>query len=79
MHSLLLSALAIGISIILLVWLRKAETLLLSMPARNRRRGGNVIDRVLWGHVFDFLIFTLPVIIFLQYRGFAITTASHSS
>ena len=55
----LLSALAIGISIVLLVWLRKAETLLLSIALGIVIGGavGNVIDRILWGHVFDFLDF----------------------
>lgn len=55
----LLSALAIGISIVLLVWLRKAETLLLSIALGIVIGGavGNVVDRILWGHVFDFLDF----------------------
>jgi len=55
----LLSALAIGISAVLLVWLRKAETLLLSVALGIVIGGaiGNVIDRLLWGHVFDFLDF----------------------
>ena len=55
----LLSALAIAISIVLLVWLRKAETLLLSIALGIVIGGavGNVIDRILWGHVFDFLDF----------------------
>ena len=55
----LLSALAIGISIVLLAWLRKAETLLLAIALGIVIGGavGNVIDRILWGHVFDFLDF----------------------
>jgi len=55
----LLSALAIAIAIVLLVWLRKAETLLLSIALGIVIGGavGNVIDRILWGHVFDFLDF----------------------
>ncbi len=55
----LLSTLAIGISIVLLIWLRKAQTLLLSIGLGIVIGGaiGNVIDRILWGSVFDFLDF----------------------
>ena len=55
----LLSALAIGISVVLLIWLRKAQTLLLSIGLGIVIGGaiGNVIDRILWGSVFDFLDF----------------------
>ena len=61
----LLSALAIGISIVLLAWLRKAETLLLSIALGIVIGGavGNVIDRI-YGVMFSTSwIFTLPVII----------------
>lgn len=55
----LLSALAIGISIFLLFWLRKTETALLAVALGMVVGGavGNVVDRMLWGHVFDFLDF----------------------
>ena len=56
---LLLSALAIAISIFLLFWLRKAETVFLAIALGMVVGGaiGNVIDRLIWGHVFDFLDF----------------------
>ena len=43
----------------LLIWLRKAQTLLLSIGLGIVIGGaiGNVIDRILWGSVFDFLDF----------------------
>jgi signal peptidase II len=55
----LLSALAIGISTVLLIWLHKAKTFLLSIGLGIVIGGavGNVIDRILWGSVFDFLDF----------------------
>lgn len=55
----LLSALAIAISLVLIVWLKKAETRLLALALGIVIGGavGNVIDRVIWGHVYDFLDF----------------------
>ena len=55
----LLSALAIAIAAILGFWLRKAETLFVAIAIGIVIGGafGNVIDRIIWGHVFDFLDF----------------------
>ncbi|MEL0111045.1 MAG: signal peptidase II [Rickettsiales bacterium] len=55
----LLSALAIAISVVLIVWLKRAETRLLALALGIVIGGaiGNVIDRVIWGHVYDFLDF----------------------
>lgn len=55
----LLSGLAIIISGVLVNWLRKAETKLLAVALGTVIGGaiGNVVDRILWGHVFDFLDF----------------------
>lgn len=55
----LLSALALAISAVLVVWLRKAETTFLAIALGGVIGGaiGNVIDRMIWGHVFDFLDF----------------------
>jgi signal peptidase II len=53
----LLSALAIAISIVLIVWLRKAETTFMALALGIVIGGavGNVIDRLVWGQVYDFL------------------------
>jgi signal peptidase II len=55
----LLSALAIAISVVLIVWLKRAETRLIALALGIVIGGaiGNVIDRVIWGHVYDFLDF----------------------
>ncbi len=55
----LLSALAIAITAILVFWLRKAETRFVAIAIGIVIGGavGNVIDRIIWGHVFDFLDF----------------------
>jgi signal peptidase II len=55
----LLSALAITIAIVLIVWLRKAETIVLALALGIVIGGavGNVIDRIIWGQVYDFLDF----------------------
>ena len=55
----LLSALAITISIVLIVWLRKAETTFLALALGFVIGGaiGNVFDRFIWGRVYDFLDF----------------------
>lgn len=55
----LLSALAIAITAILVFWLRKAETPFIAIAIGIVIGGavGNVIDRIIWGHVFDFLDF----------------------
>ena len=55
----LLSLLAVGISIVLMVWLRRAEGkwLALSLGMVIGGAVGNVIDRAVWRAVFDFLDF----------------------
>ena len=55
----LLSALAIAISIVLIVWLRKAETTFLALALGFVIGGaiGNVFDRFIWGRGYDFLDF----------------------
>jgi len=55
----LLSALAIAISIVLIVWLRKADTTFLALALGFVIGGaiGNVFDRFIWGQVYDFLDF----------------------
>jgi signal peptidase II len=55
----LLSVLAIAISIVLIIWLRKAETAFLALALGIVIGGavGNVIDRLIWGQVYDFLDF----------------------
>jgi signal peptidase II len=55
----LLSALAIAISIVLIVWLRKAETTFQALALGIVIGGavGNVIDRLIWGQVYDFMDF----------------------
>ena len=55
----LLSALAIAITIVLIVWLRKAETTFLALALGFVIGGaiGNVFDRFIWGRVYDFLDF----------------------
>ena len=55
----LLSALALAIATVLLFWLRKAENRLLALALGIVIGGavGNVIDRIIWGSVFDFLDF----------------------
>lgn len=55
----LLSALAIAISIVLIFWLRKAETTFLALALGFVIGGaiGNVFDRFIWGRVYDFLDF----------------------
>ncbi len=55
----LLSALSIAISIVLMVWLRKAETTFLALALGFVIGGaiGNVFDRFIWGRVYDFLDF----------------------
>ncbi|PPR63130.1 MAG: Lipoprotein signal peptidase [Alphaproteobacteria bacterium MarineAlpha4_Bin2] len=55
----LLSALALVIVTILIFWLRKAETRFLGVALGFIIGGavGNVIDRMIWGQVFDFLDF----------------------
>ena len=55
----LLSALALAIATVLLFWLRKAENRLLALALGIVIGGavGNVIDRMIWGSVFDFLDF----------------------
>lgn len=57
-----LSALAIAISAGLVVWLRKAETTLLAAALGIIIGGaiGNVIDRIRFGAVVDFLDFYVP-------------------
>ena len=57
-----LSALAIAISAALVVWLRRAETALLGVALGFVIGGaiGNVIDRLRFGAVVDFLDFYLP-------------------
>ncbi len=57
-----LSALAIAISAALVVWLRKAETPLLATALGIVIGGaiGNVIDRMRYGAVVDFLDFYIP-------------------
>jgi signal peptidase II len=57
-----LSALAVAIAAALVVWLRKAETRLLAMALGIIIGGaiGNVIDRVRFGAVVDFLDFYIP-------------------
>ena len=54
-----LSALALAIATVLLFWLRKADNRLLALALGIVIGGavGNVIDRMIWGHVFDFLDF----------------------
>ena len=54
-----LSALALAIATVLLFWLRKAENRLLALALGIVIGGavGNVIDRMIWGSVFDFLDF----------------------
>ncbi len=55
----LLSLLAVGISIVLMVWLRRAEGKWLALGLGMVIGGavGNVIDRAVWRAVFDFLDF----------------------
>jgi signal peptidase II len=55
----LLSALAIAISIVLIVWLRKADTTFLALALGFVIGGaiGNVFDRFIWDRVYDFLDF----------------------
>lgn len=57
-----LSALALAISAALVVWLRKAETRLLAVALGIIIGGaiGNVIDRMRFGAVVDFLDFYIP-------------------
>ena len=57
-----LSALAIAISAALVVWLRRAETALLGVALSFVIGGavGNVIDRLRFGAVVDFLDFYVP-------------------
>lgn len=57
-----LSALAIAIAAVLVVWLRKAETRLLAVALGMVIGGaiGNVVDRLRFGAVVDFLDFYLP-------------------
>ena len=55
----LLSALAIAISIVLIVWLRKAETTFLALALCFVIGGsiGHVFDRFIWGLLYGFLDF----------------------
>ena len=55
----LLSLLAVGVSIALMVWLRRAEGRWLALGLGMVIGGavGNVIDRAVWRAVFDFLDF----------------------
>ncbi|MDP6390284.1 MAG: signal peptidase II [Alphaproteobacteria bacterium] len=55
----LLSLLAVGITIVLMVWLRRAEGRWLALGLGMVIGGavGNVIDRAVWRAVFDFLDF----------------------
>lgn len=55
----ILSAVAVVISVILVLWLRKVETRLLGLGLGMILGGaiGNVIDRLRFGAVFDFLDF----------------------
>ena len=55
----LLSALALFITIFLIGWLKKTKTILLAIALGLIIGGavGNVIDRIIWGAVFDFLDF----------------------
>jgi len=57
-----LSVLAIAISVALVFWLRKAETRLLAVALGIIIGGavGNVIDRIRFGAVVDFLDFYIP-------------------
>lgn len=59
---LLLSALAIAIAAGLLVWLRRADSLLLSLAIGGIIGGavGNVVDRLRFGAVVDFLDVYIP-------------------
>ena len=54
-----LSGVAIVITVTLLVWLRRTETPLLAVALGAVIGGaiGNVIDRAIWGQVYDFLDF----------------------
>lgn len=62
MGPLVLSALAIAISIGLVVWLRRADSLLLAIAIGGIIGGavGNVIDRLRFGAVIDFLDVYIP-------------------
>ena len=55
----LLSTLALAIVTILVLWLRKVESRFLAVALGIVIGGavGNVIDRLIWGRVFDFLDF----------------------
>lgn len=55
----LLGGFAVVVSIVLLVWLKRAERLILAIGLGLVVGGalGNVIDRVRFGAVFDFLLF----------------------
>lgn len=59
---LVLSGLAVAISIGLVVWLRRADSVLLSVAIGGIIGGalGNVIDRLRFGAVVDFLDFYIP-------------------
>lgn len=58
-NALILSALALVISVCLIVWMRKAEGLWMKLSLGLIVGGalGNVIDRVRWGAVADFIFF----------------------
>jgi signal peptidase II len=58
----LLSGLALAISVFLVLWLRKAQTRLLAVSIGMVLGGaiGNVVDRLHYGAVVDFLDFYLP-------------------
>lgn len=62
LNSWALSALAVTISVALVFWLRKAETRLLAVALGIIIGGavGNVIDRIRFGAVVDFLDFYIP-------------------
>lgn len=56
-NALLLSVLSVAVSIGLLAWMRKAETPLVRLALGGIIGGalGNVVDRIRWGAVADFL------------------------
>lgn len=55
----ILSALSLGIVVFLLAWLRKAENRVIALALGGIIGGalGNVVDRIRWGAVADFLDF----------------------
>ena len=73
-----LSALAIAISVALVFWLRKAETRLLAMALGIIIGGavGNVIDRIRFGAVVDFLDFYIPATAWPHWPAFNVADSA---